>query len=82
MCTNSQRDDQAEWASVNTGMADMPKVEPNICINVARLSLSPIIRLCVAVPIQPYVAVVYRFNGLHRCNPCKYKDYYSFTNSG
>jgi len=26
-----------------------------------------------------YVALVYRFNGLHLRKPCKYMDYYSFT---
>jgi len=32
--------------------------------------------------IQPHVALVCRLNGLHLSNPCKYMDYYSFTDPG
>ena len=32
--------------------------------------------------LQPYVALVCRFNGLHPSYPCRYTDYYSFTDPG
>lgn len=32
--------------------------------------------------LQPYVAAVCRFNGLYLRNPCKYMNYYLFTDPG
>ena len=32
-------------------------------------------------PVLPHIALVRHLNGLHLRNPCKYTDYYSFTDS-
>jgi len=53
---------------------------PSFSLGRSRPSPHTLTLTCAAV--QPHVALVCRLNGLYLRNPCKYRDYYSFTDPG